>query len=103
MRKLHLFTLAICLLSSTAQAATISLTFNNKSGQAVNVVTATPKSGGDAQSLLPASLAAGAKSTISFASPGTACVFTLTYTLGNGKTTTVPDTDLCQTDQIIIQ
>ncbi len=103
MRKIILLVSAGALFGSAAQAATITLTFNNKSGQSVSAITATPKSGRAAQSLLPAAIPAAAKSTITFAAPEGLCLFNLSYTLANGKLTVLPDTDLCQTDQISVE
>jgi hypothetical protein len=103
MRKIFLSVCAGTILCTAAHAANITLTFNNKSGQTVTAISATPKSGGVAQGLLAAALAAAAKSTITFLAPANTCVFNLSYTLANGKVTVLTDTDLCQTDQIIIE
>jgi hypothetical protein len=42
-------------------------------------------------------------SEVKFIVPDKTCVFNLTITLASGKITTLPDTDLCQTEQIIVQ
>jgi hypothetical protein len=88
---------------SSVEAASITLKINNKTGQAINTIVATPKSGGAAISMLSAAIAAATIGPVSFAQPGTACVFTLTTTLGNGKVISNPDTDLCQTDMLVVQ
>jgi polyribonucleotide nucleotidyltransferase len=89
--------------TSAASADSISLKISNKTGQAINTIVATPKSGGADISILTAAIAAAATSAITFIQPGTACVFTLTTTLGNGKVISNPDTDLCQTDMLVVQ
>ena len=51
MSKFFLLLWMFVLLSTAAQADSLSITFNNKSGQVVSAITATPKSGGVAQNL----------------------------------------------------
>jgi hypothetical protein len=103
MRKALLFVALFIVGVTSADAASISLKISNKTGQAINTIVATPKSGGADISILSAAIAAAATSPVTFTQPGTACVFTLTTTLGNGKVISNPDTDLCQTDMLIVQ
>jgi hypothetical protein len=42
-------------------------------------------------------------SAVTFTAPDKTCVFAITITFASGKVTTLTDTDLCQTDSIIIQ
>jgi hypothetical protein len=42
-------------------------------------------------------------SAVTFNAPDKACVFTLAFTFASGKITTLPDTDLCQTEQIVVE
>ena len=92
--------LASALAMNEASASEIAIKLINKSGKALTAATATPNSGGSVQNLLSASLANGDSALASFTSDGDSCVFALTYTFDDGATTNVPDTDLCQTDQI---
>jgi hypothetical protein len=40
---------------------------------------------------------------VTFTAPDKTCVFNLAFTLASGKVSTLPDADLCQTDQIIVE
>jgi hypothetical protein len=103
MRKLLPLIVISCFAFTPGHAAALTLKINNKSGQAINSIMATPKSGGADISLLATAIAAGATGTANFTPPAGACVFTVKYTLASGKIITLPDTDLCQTDQIMVE
>jgi len=98
-----LIVIAFTYSATAANAAAISLKINNKTGQAITSIIATPKSGGADITLTTTAIAAAATAPITFNQPGTACVFTLTTTLANAKFISNPDTDLCQTDMIVVQ
>jgi hypothetical protein len=103
MRRIVFLLVASVFMVGAAGAADITLTFNNKSGQALTAISATPKTGGTAQSLLAAALAANSKVAVTFTPPAGACVFNVVYTLANGKGVTMNDTDLCLMDQIVVE
>ena len=103
MSKFLLCALNLALLATAAQAATLSLKLNNKTGVAINSISAAPKLGGATLSLIAAPVAAATQQMITVTPAGADCVFTLTYTLATGKKIIVPDTDICQADQIIVQ
>jgi hypothetical protein len=94
-------------LTPAAEATALKLKIINKSAVALNSFTITLRGASAAASpnRLTSALAAGATTTppLSFDPGGTACVFDLTFTTASGKTTTQPDTDLCQTDGIVFQ
>jgi hypothetical protein len=102
MRKLLVAVAMLHFSIPAAMAANITLKISNKTGVTINSITAAPKSGGATLSLTTAPIAAAAKPSITIAA-GNDCVFTLTYTLASGKIIVLPDTDLCQTDQIMVE
>ena len=91
--------------ADVAQATALKLKLTNKSTNAINAFSLRVK--GDSTSTpvnrLSSPIAAGAFATLQFDPGGTACVFDLTFTFASGKTSAQPDTDLCQTDGIVIQ
>jgi hypothetical protein len=91
------------LVLNAAHAANLSISINNKSGQVLTSVVATPQNGGAATNVISAPLAAAKQVSANLVLPTGVCVFTLVYSLANGKVVTLPDTDLCQTDQIIVE
>ncbi|MDE2385445.1 MAG: hypothetical protein KGO53_12585 [Alphaproteobacteria bacterium] len=96
--------MATCCLARSAEAASLAFKVNNKTGQQVNAITVTPKSGGAAQSILASPIAAGVMFAIpAFTPAADTCVFTLSYTLASGKVAALADVDLCQTEQFILQ
>ena len=88
---------------TVAFADTLNIKFNNQTGQSISSIAITPKSGGSAQSILTGALAASAIQSVQFTPASTDCVYNISYTTAAGITTTVPDTDLCQTEQLILQ
>ncbi|MEP6828687.1 MAG: hypothetical protein ABJA10_11515, partial [Aestuariivirga sp.] len=81
----------------------ITLKFNNKSAAALNSISITPKSGGSAQTILSPAVPTNGAQSVTFTPTVNTCVFAVTYVFSSGKTITIPDTDLCQTDQINVQ
>jgi hypothetical protein len=103
MRKFVMLSAGLLLFSGSAFAAPISLKISNKTGVVINSITATPKSGGAVIAVTSSAIAAGAEPKVTLTPAGTDCVFTMAYVLASGKTITIPDTDLCQTDVIAVQ
>jgi hypothetical protein len=56
-----------------------------------------------AQNILAAPVANGAKGAVSIARANGACVVDLTFTFASGKTLTIPDMDVCQVDNIVVE
>jgi len=102
-RVLVLAALASVFGSTLASADTLSFKVNNKSGAAINSITAVPKAGTTSFALTTTAIAAAATSPIAFAAPANTCVFALTTTLASGRVIASPDTDLCQTDVLVVQ
>ena len=86
-----------------AAAASITLKFNNKSAAVLNSISITPKSGGGTQTILSTAVPANSTQSVTFNPTVNTCVFAVTYVFSSGKTIVIPDTDLCQTDQINVQ
>jgi len=102
-RNLVLSALAMAYGSTAASADTLNFKVSNKSSAAINSITAIPKGGTTSFTLTTAAIAAAATSPITFAAPGGVCVFALTTTLASGRIIASPDTDLCQTDVLVVQ
>lgn len=101
-----LFALTVLLLSpSLVQAGNISLNLNNKSGEALNSVTAMPKgvNGFTPQNALAVPVANGTLGIASVPGPTGACVYTLTFTFASGKAAIRPDMDICKTAELVIE
>lgn len=93
------------MIATPAWASTISLTLTNSAGEAVTSVTVVPRGAVDAT---PATLSgdpipAGEISDVSFQTAEDQCVYDLTINFASGKVSVMPDTDICQTDGIVIQ
>ncbi len=88
-----------------AIAAPVSLTFTNMSGEAITSITATPK--GETveapTNLLAAPIPAGDPLAITIDLAEGQCVFDVTFAFASGTTSSRPDTDLCQTDGIVVE
>lgn len=56
-----------------------------------------------AQNILAAPVANGAKGAVSIAGASGACVVDLAFTFASGKTLTIPDMDVCQVDNIVVE
>lgn len=98
--------LAVPLLVSgltAAQADAITFNVSNKTGVGISTIVAAPKSGADPITLTTNAIAADTTSPVTFQPAEGDCVFTLTTTLDSGNTLSNPDTDLCQTDTLVIQ
>jgi hypothetical protein len=103
MRNALLFIALVIAGSTSATAASITLKINNKTGQAITSIVATPKLGGADIAITPVPIAAAATVNVTASPADNACVFTLTTTLSTAKIITNPDTDLCQTDMLVVQ
>ncbi len=88
-----------------AMAASLAIKFTNRSGESITQLSATPRDAASApaQNILTGPIANGATGQATITAPDGTCVFTLTFTSASGKTVNRPDTDLCQTDGIIIE
>ena len=88
-----------------ANATPLKFKLINKSAEALSSFTLTIRGATPAANRLATALAAGAISSppLNFDPGGTACVFDLTFTSASGKITNQPDTDLCQTEAIMVQ
>ncbi len=96
---------AVSLAVLPAMAASLAIKFTNRSGESITQLSATPRDAASApaQNILTGPIANGATGQATITSANGSCVFTLTFTFGSGKTVNRPDTDLCQTDGIIIE
>jgi hypothetical protein len=161
MRKFLLLIAALGYMSPTGFAASLTIKFINQSSEAINSITAKPKSGEQPINLTTSPMAAFSKtaaslqisnpimpavilpsaqqlasaqnvsqaaqsvkpnltppiiptptavtkpisdpSAVTLTAPDKTCVFAIIITFASGKVTTLTDTDLCQTDSIIIQ
>jgi hypothetical protein len=103
MRKLALILISAAATCAAAQAADLSIKFSNKTGVAINIITATPKAGGAVITVSATAIAAGAEPKLTITPPANTCLFSMTYTLASGRIIANSETDLCQTDQIIVE
>ena len=105
MNRSTLAVLALVFPLPVASAAPISLTFTNMSGEAITAITTTPK--GEVVEapviLLQASIAAGEPLTVTLDLAEGQCVFDMSFTFASGTVNARPDTDLCQTDGIVVE
>ena len=104
-RKISLALLAVMSTAwlTPAQADTISFKIKNQTGQSISSITAASSDGGDPLNLDLSALASATNGPVSLTAPADSCVFTLTTTLSSGQVITNPDTDLCQTDTLVVQ
>ena len=105
MQKICLVLAALAITISPAMAANLAVKFTNKSGDSISQLTATPRDATSAstQNILSGAIANGATGQATITAADGACVFTLTFTFGSGKILNRADTDLCQTDGIVIE
>jgi hypothetical protein len=91
--------------AGSAFAANTSVKFNNKSVQALNVVTATPKDSNTTSllNILTASISPNSVGQANIATTSASCVFMLNFTFASGKIVTRPDMDICHTTDIIVE
>jgi hypothetical protein len=91
--------------AAPVSAASLTLNFTNMSGEAINELAATSKDAAEAstQNVLAAPIANGESGTATLEAAEGDCVFNLTFTFASGKILERPDTDLCQTDAIVIE
>jgi hypothetical protein len=96
---------ALGLAASPASATQLSVKYTNMSGDSITQLAATPKDAAEAttQNILSSPIANGDSGEATFDATEGDCVFTLTFTFASGKTLDRPDTDLCQTDGIVIE
>jgi hypothetical protein len=76
------------------------------SGDTINELAATPKGAAEAsvQNILAAPIATGEAGVASLETVADdECVFNLTFTFASGKVLERPDTDICQTDGMIVE
>lgn len=86
-------------------AADLTLNLTNMSGEEINAVTATPKGAAEisTQNILASSIPAGEPGTATLQAADDECVFDLIFSFASGKTLARPDTDICQTDGIVVE
>jgi hypothetical protein len=92
-------------LPAKAEDATLTFTITNRSGKDITALALTPMGSTEPTStnVLTASIANGQPGDITVTSIGGACVFELTFTFADQSTVNRPDSDLCQTDGIIVE
>lgn len=88
---------------TAARADAITFNISNKTGAGITTIIAAPKSGADPITLTTGAIATDTTVPVTFQPADGDCVFTLTTTLDSGNTLSNPDTDLCQTDTIVLQ
>ena len=97
--------IALAFSLSSASAAPVSLTFTNMSGEAITAITTVPK--GEVVetpvNLLQAPISAGEPLTVTLDLAEGQCVFDISFTFASGTVNDRPDTDLCQTDGIVVE
>ena len=102
-----LFPAAVLIFFATApaSAASLSVNFTNMSGETINELAATPKGATEVstQNILSAPIANGDGSVALIEAADGECVFNLTFTFASGTTLERPDSDLCQSDGIVIE
>lgn len=102
-----LFLLAVSqlLVTASASAASLSLNFTNMSGETINELVAIPKGADETsvQNILAAPIANGQGGSAALEAADGECVFNLTFTFASGKVLERPDTDICQSDGIVIE
>lgn len=103
LKKPVIFGFCLLVLSSNGHADTLNVRVRNMTGQVINSMSAVPKGGSAKVAVISSSLASTAIAPASFAVPSDTCVFVLTTTLASGRVIVSPDTDLCQTDVIVVQ
>jgi hypothetical protein len=91
--------------AGTAHAAILDFTLTNMSGETIDAMTATVKDTAEASlaNLLSAPLGNGEPASISLEAAEGVCVFDLTFAFASGRILAMPDTDLCQTDGIVVE
>jgi hypothetical protein len=97
---------AVCALTATpAAAAERPVAFTNMSPEAITSITARDTHTPDAlpMALLATQLDMGDAAQARIGLADDICVVELVITFASGQTKTLPDTDLCQTDQIAVE
>jgi hypothetical protein len=105
MRQLGFVSIFGLLVISTASATPVTVTFTNSSGDTIAAITATPK-GGPAETtlnLLASAIASGELTDVQLDLIENQCVYDVVITFGSGTTDDRPDTDLCQTEGIVVE
>ena len=105
MTKLLLLALLSLVAAAPASAASLALNLTNNSGDAINIVTATPKGATETstQNVLASPIPNDEPGDAAIEAAEGTCVFDLTFTLASGKTISTPNTDICQTDTIVVE
>ena len=90
---------------TSVPAASLSASFTNMSGDTINMLAVSPKEATEVsiQNILAAPISNGESGTASLEADEGECVFNLTFTFASGKILERPDTDLCQSDGIVIE
>ena len=104
--KKQLFAALVLVMTATqARSAALTVTFTNLSGDAINSIAAIPKGAVDSEpvNLLQTPIPNGEPADISIQADDGQCVFDLNIAFASGKTLIRPDTDLCQTDGIMVE
>ena len=93
------------MLSGPALADDLTINFTNNAGVDVVTITAASKAQSPPalQSLLSAPITSGDTGTVTLQAANGECLFDLAYTFANGSSQTQSNTDLCQTDTIIVE
>jgi hypothetical protein len=102
---------AILLLASPAWAAnqalptSYKLKLDNKSGEAITAITVTPKETAELSlsNVLGSNIASGSTGEVTLPAALGDCLFTLSITFASGKIVKRQDTDICQTEAIIVE
>ncbi len=106
MKKFYIFLVAsLYLATAPGNAAGLLIKFTNMSGDSIETLTATSKDAieASAKNVLAGPIANGEIGEATIDAAENECVFTLGVTFSSGKTLERPDTDLCQTDSIVIE
>ncbi len=105
MKPAFLFFLPLLWSALPAIAAPIELTLTNKSGEQLTAVSATPRDapGDQTQSVMAQPIDTGGYGSATIEAAEGICLFDLTFTFVSGKTVSRTDTDICQTDGIIVE
>ena len=99
------FVASLFLAVASACAASLSIKFTNMSGDSIETLTATSKDATEmsVQNILASPIASGEIGEATIEASENTCVFKLRFTFASGKTLERPDTDLCQTDSIVVE
>ena len=104
MRGVLMIIFGFVLLFTPAWSANLKLTLTNMSGDQITAITGKPvNTEADTENLIIAPIAVVAKADVTIEAEEGVCVFDLQFTFASGQIQSRPDTDFCQTDQIIVE